>query len=76
MNVQNELNSNRAYMASLARGIVGGVISAGLAASTVGAIAGAEQAAWVAASSFFGYLAVRMGVEGTYDANRRRNGAG
>lgn len=58
------------YIDSLIRGTVGGVIAGGVQFFAVAPFATAEHAFYAAGAAAFGFLAIRMGIEGTIDSRR------
>lgn len=65
------MNTTTPLGTALLRGLIGGVIAAGVAFFAVGPTQGVEMALWLGGGAFFTYLAPRLG-EGVWD---NRSGA-
>ncbi len=63
------------YKAALVRALYGGLILAGVALFAELGMGGNWQSGAIkAGAAFFGYLALRGGIEGEYDTHRNRRG--
>lgn len=63
---------SKEYVDSLVRGAVGGAIAGGVQFFAVAGFVSSEQAFYAAGAAAFGFLAIRMGIEGTIDTRRNR----